>query len=64
MLRRDKWWIREIERINRAHAEERTVLIDTIARLAGKPAPDPWTAPVEEPEPPTWTTSPEQQPIP
>lgn len=45
MVRRDKWWTRELERQNRAHAEERAKwdkergeLIETICRLAEKPA--------------------------
>lgn len=44
MVRRDKWWTREIERQGRAHAAERAAwdteraeLIATICRLADKP---------------------------
>lgn len=40
MIRRDKWWLRELERINREHREERAELIATIAHLAGQPLPD------------------------
>lgn len=40
MMCRDKWWIREIERINREHREERAELIAAIAHLAGQPLPD------------------------
>lgn len=39
MLRRDKWWIREIERINRQHAAERAQLLAVVAHLAGRPLP-------------------------
>lgn len=49
MFRRaDKWWVREIERINRAHAEERAELVATIAHLARQPLPaHGWDAPPE-----------------
>lgn len=45
MFRTPAWFIRELERTNRAHAAERAELIATISRLAGKPAPDPWQPP-------------------
>lgn len=38
--RRDRWWVREIERINRAHQAERAELVATIAHLARQPLPD------------------------
>lgn len=65
IFRRDKWWVRELERINREHARERGLLVATIARMAG--APDPAERPpleTEEPEQPVWslTASPEQLP--
>lgn len=40
MIRRDKWWVREIERIQRAHREERAELIRAIAHLSDRPLPD------------------------
>lgn len=49
MFRRDKWWHREIERMRREHAAERTELLETISRLAGKPVPIPY-APEPEPD--------------
>lgn len=65
MMRREKWWVREIERINRAHAEERGRLIDAIAHLAGKPLPKPpepaADEPAEEPALP-YLLSPESHP--
>lgn len=42
MFRGDKWWVREIERMNRAHAADRAELVATICRLSGKPMPDAW----------------------
>jgi hypothetical protein len=62
VFRRDRWWNREIERRERAWAAERAELIATICHLSGKPlrVPQP---PAAEPEPRTWTPSPEQQPI-
>ena len=62
MFRRDRWWIREIERINRAHAAERAELISTISRLAGKPERT-TTVAKPDPEPVSWTPSPEQLPV-
>lgn len=57
MFRRDRWWVREIERLNRSHAEERALLL---AALTGvKPGP---TEPREEPKPRPTTPSPEQMP--
>lgn len=41
MLNRDKWWVREIERINRQHAAERAELLAVVAHLAGRPLPQP-----------------------
>jgi hypothetical protein len=38
--RSDKWWVREIERINRAHEAERAQLIATIAHLSDRPLPE------------------------
>ena len=37
--RREKWWVREIERMNRAHAADRADLVATICHLSGKPLP-------------------------
>jgi hypothetical protein len=50
MFKRDRWWIREIERLNREHAHERALLVQTIARLSGKPDPNE-APPVMEPAP-------------
>ena len=42
MFRRgERWWVRELERVNREHAAERAELVATICRLAGKPEPRP-----------------------
>lgn len=38
--RTEKWWVREIERIQRAHREERAELIQAIAHLSGRPLPE------------------------
>lgn len=52
MLRRDKWWHREIEKIRREHAAREAQLIATICRLAGNPEPEPAPArPVVAPQP-------------
>lgn len=40
MLRRDRWWVREIERINRAHAEQTAQLVAALAHANGRPLPD------------------------
>ena len=41
MFRRtEKWWVREIERLQRAHRDERAELIQALAHLSGRPLPD------------------------
>lgn len=57
-MARDRWWTRELERVNRAHADERArwdterrELIDTICALAGRPRGDDTVAQVaDQPE--------------
>lgn len=39
MFGRDKWWIREIERINRRRDAREEHLLTVIAHLAGRPLP-------------------------
>lgn len=51
MFRRDRWWIREIERINRQHAQERLELLQTISRMVGKPDPSEPLFVADEPDP-------------
>lgn len=46
MLRRERWWVRELERRERAWEAERAQLVATVCHLAGKPLPT-----VAEPEP-------------
>lgn len=53
MRRGERWWIRELERRERAHASERAELVATICRLAGQPVPDEWRPPAPTPEPDT-----------
>lgn len=48
MFRREKWWHREIERMRREHNAQIDGLLETISRLAGKPAPPPY---ISAPEP-------------
>lgn len=40
MRRGDRWWVREIERINRVHAEQVSQLIAALAHANGRPLPD------------------------
>lgn len=37
MFRRDKFWLRELERQNRAWEQERRALLDRIMQLSGQP---------------------------
>lgn len=37
-MRRDKWWVRELERRDRQHAEDRRLLLETLCVLVGKPS--------------------------
>ena len=71
MFRTAKWYMRELERRDRAHAAERAELIKTICHLTGRPLPeieppvkpfDPTTAPDAE-KPPRYVAAPEQYPL-
>jgi len=48
LRRRERWWVRELERSQREHAAERQQLIATICRLAGHPEPRQEREPVAE----------------
>lgn len=52
MFRTPAWYLRDLERKERAWAAERTQLIATICRLANRPDADPgYTEPAEPPAP-------------
>jgi hypothetical protein len=52
--RREKWWVRELERRERAWQVERASLVKTICHLAGKPLPVDSPLDVEPVPDPDW----------